>query len=497
MTDLTNIGLFESLEADRSTEKLAHRHSVVAANKRVQDRFASFLNASKSPSERTARLDYIRGEVKQVVADACSQYGGDPTKVESSVLRHLTSDLPWENDEDDEDKDSEEKDKKDSRTAKVAEDLGDFGADRGENTIPPTSDPLAVEPTGETINLTPNAEGLEKWLQNIEQTDPSLAAQMRADIFPEQGKEQGSDIQHVDDPIDGPRSYPRGASVREARRPKMCPYHSEVMDISLAAGDPTAGFNAMSQHAWGPQHCQGGEFDGRCNFKREMVTQEFWDNKAQQAQERREQRERQLQEQQIETPEVPDSPEGIDEAPLPDEGGINDELAEAPSAVGEGVDSAPSMGELEPMAASTKEAEALKTVDVEKDTLPTIDKRKWQPASLDDNGGTKLEPIDTEGEGSPVPTKRVDPLVPVAADRGDDFLEGTKAVTETQDVTKEWSGEGSGKTDTWSGNNGASPVTSAKVDPDVNPIRKHLEEGFVPHSEVQSAIEEYNDSEGS
>src|SRR3712207_3179235 len=30
----------------------------------------------------------------------------------------------------------------------------------------------------------------------------------------------------------------RTASVHESRRPKLCPYHREVMDISLAAGDP-------------------------------------------------------------------------------------------------------------------------------------------------------------------------------------------------------------------------------------------------------------------
>lgn len=92
--------------------------------------------------------------------------------------------------------------------------------------------------------------------------------------------------------------------VVEARKPKMCPYHSEVTDISLAAGDPQAGFAAMAQHAWGTNHCQG-EFEGRCNFKPEMTTQTYWDKKSEQAEERRRQREEQRQQEQMQPePEV-------------------------------------------------------------------------------------------------------------------------------------------------------------------------------------------------
>jgi hypothetical protein len=80
----------------------------------------------------------------------------------------------------------------------------------------------------------------------------------------------------------------------EARKPKMCPYHSEVVDISLAAGDATAGFNAMSGHAWGDNHCQGG-FEDKCNFKPQMVTQSYWDDKKEKAEQRKQEREEQRQ----------------------------------------------------------------------------------------------------------------------------------------------------------------------------------------------------------
>lgn len=79
---------------------------------------------------------------------------------------------------------------------------------------------------------------------------------------------------------------------RESRRPKMCPFHKEVVDISLAQGDPQAGFNAMSQHWGGARHCDGEGYAGdKCNFKPAMTTQSYWDDKAEKAEERKRLRE--------------------------------------------------------------------------------------------------------------------------------------------------------------------------------------------------------------
>src|SRR3954452_21070827 len=41
--------------------------------------------------------------------------------------------------------------------------------------------------------------------------------------------------------------------IHEARKPKMCPFHRDVVDISLAAGDARAGFDSMAQHWGGPR----------------------------------------------------------------------------------------------------------------------------------------------------------------------------------------------------------------------------------------------------
>jgi hypothetical protein len=133
--------------------------------------------------------------------------------------------------------------------------------------------------------------------------------------------------------------------VVEARRPKMCPYHREVTDISLAAADPKAGFSAMAQHAWGARHCQG-EWEGGCNFKPEMVTQTYWDQKREQAEQRRQEREQQRQQEITQQP--------VEEAPVDDFAEHDDfEFAPEPSAVGEGAEPAVAEPQMA-MAASRK-----------------------------------------------------------------------------------------------------------------------------------------------
>jgi hypothetical protein len=115
--------------------------------------------------------------------------------------------------------------------------------------------------------------------------------------------------------------------VHESRKPKMCPYHSEVVDISLGSSDPKAGYDVMQGHAWGGNHCQG-DWEGKCNFKREMVTQSYWDD-----------RQKALDEQKAERQQAqPDNPvpEGVD---APTEDITPAETTEPVGEVGEGSDS--------------------------------------------------------------------------------------------------------------------------------------------------------------
>lgn len=302
--------------------------------------------------------------------------------------------------------------------------------------------------------------------------------------------EYGVDAQRLAKVVEEALAVREASTVHEARRPKMCPYHREVMDISLASGDPTAGFSAMSQHAWGEKHCQGA-FDGTCNFKREMVTQDYWDKKAEEAEQRREQRE---QTQQIEIPtsdfEVVSEP--VEEA----DASFGDETVGGPEI--DALDSVPA--EAMSMAAAVKEAEALKTEDVTQGgetPSPKMDKRKWTPENV--------TPLDTEGNGSPNPTRQQD-VTDKPDYKGDVYhtsedgrLDQTKAVLETETLPTETGDAGfsdggeRGKGGTFTENNGADPVTS-KVDPDKNPVREILESdfgGFVSEAAVKQAIEDF------
>lgn len=264
-----------------------------------------------------------------------------------------------------------------------------------------------------------------------------------------------------------------GFTVEAVRMPKMCPYHREVADISLAAAEPQAGYNAMAQHAWGANHCQG-EWEGACRFKPEMVTQSYWDNKAQRAQERKEQRELELSQQpqpeaefevtDVLEPEMLDKDvemSDLNEPEFADQSNSGEEL---------NTDFAPSH-ELAP--AMARRAEALETVDVTKGSdgpIPVMNKDRWSPTNISWDA-------DAQMDGSPVPTRHQDIMDKPVYD-GDGFSDNdidaqTRAGTETQSVT-----QGSKFSPTQKPAqlpSQTNPVTSAE-DPDKNPLLKEEEE---------------------
>lgn len=77
-----------------------------------------------------------------------------------------------------------------------------------------------------------------------------------------------------------------------ARKPHMCPYHKNLVETSIALGDPAGALNSMAVHQFSEHSCQGEwKGDKSCKFKPGMITQKYWDDKQQKAQELREQRE--------------------------------------------------------------------------------------------------------------------------------------------------------------------------------------------------------------
>lgn len=93
-------------------------------------------------------------------------------------------------------------------------------------------------------------------------------------------------------------AYPRITRVLKAaaRKPKMCPYHADLVDYSVALKDPASALGALSQHQYSQNSCKGGwgETEGtKCRFKPEMIHTEYWEAKEREAEERKQERERQ------------------------------------------------------------------------------------------------------------------------------------------------------------------------------------------------------------
>lgn len=279
-----------------------------------------------------------------------------------------------------------------------------------------------------------------------------------------------------------------GGREVQARRPKMCPFHREVTDISLQSGDPQAGFSAMAPHTFSENSCRG-SWDGRCNFKPEMATQTYWDQKAEKADERRREREQQrVFDQEQEQPRAEDVDDSTVEE-VYDPAMVDIEVS-APASQEMPLENGASEPATE-FAMAARTSEALKTVDVEQGGAgpsPKMDKRKWTPENVQ-----FLR--DTESAGSPHPTEQQDIVEPI--DYGKDFKDSINTVTEHQEIDKDSNPSEAGHKQqggVFPSGNHAQPVTSAQ-DPDKNPIQESLEENpfdFVAEDEVAQAIRNYN-----
>jgi hypothetical protein len=275
----------------------------------------------------------------------------------------------------------------------------------------------------------------------------------------------------------------RTASVRhEARKPKMCPYHSEVTDISLAQGEPQAGFNAMAQHAWGEKHCQGEGYKGdKCKFKPAMTTQSYWDERSEKLEEKRQERAEREEQEALQAEQVNELPEvEIPEEPITES--VPSDVLHDGFEGGEPVAEAPQEIPMS-MAARTATKEHLKGVDSDKrqrqyehikeqcladggsedhckelaartvnkqraehgetkshvaspttglgEAVPKMDKRKWTPKTVPHD-----QPLNADEKSGPNPTRRKDVIEPILPKNGDDLDEIGEGVTERQDVTQ-------------------------------------------------------------
>jgi hypothetical protein len=291
---------------------------------------------------------------------------------------------------------------------------------------------------------------------------------------------------------DDGKSYPvtaRTASIiHEARKPKMCPFHRDVVDISLAAGDARAGFDSMAQHWGGPRHCDGADYEGtKCNFKPQMVTQAFWDDKAEKAEERKQQRAEQAEQQvensdsepvdtsdvEVETPEADVVTEPVDDS-------VSENNVVEVDFGGAGAEPA---GETEvpmSMAASTKTADGTTGLGGPE---PVMDKQKWTPQSVPF--------LDVDDKDGPHPTRHKDIVEPVKAQNADKLTEIGEQVTEHQDVAKDSGPKPGAGTETWTKGPATAVSSVIPADVDENPITALVNgayDGFLPQHAVQQAI---------
>lgn len=280
----------------------------------------------------------------------------------------------------------------------------------------------------------------------------------------------------------------RQASTRESRKPKMCPFHKDVVEISLAAGDPRAGFDSMAQHWGGPRHCDGEGYEGgKCNFKAPMTTQAFWDEKAEKAEQKRQERLEQQADETVVTPITDAAPEATEDvAPVEDiatepQGAEIIDFPSEPSAVGEGYEHAEPLA----VAASTKVADGNTDLG---GPSPKIDKRKWTPKTVKE--------LPLEGDESRHPTERTDVAAQGYDNSGDltsigeNKTEREALPSETENAGFQDGGEtGDGQGGTWT----KGPATAVASTHDVEKnelveIMKSNYDGFLPQIEVQKAV---------
>jgi hypothetical protein len=424
---------FSFLDIDASEqfeERKAARHAAILANTRVASSYGAFLDGSSSPEERKHRMAYIEGDLRATIEAACEEAGHtDIEGVTSAILDRISKGAfcddcrKWNGCEckkDHEDDDSE-----------VAKDLdlkpGDEDSKKSSfrvagplmgpgDAVPQTAQHGNCPQCGSTTPPQLTHGGLQcRDCGYHEQSDPNMDQ--------------------------APGGINPNRLGKEARRPKLCPYHSELIDASLHAGEPQ--YSAFSGLVGSEAHCKGA-YSGSCNFKPAMVAQQYWDERKEQYEQNRLERERMQNQpdvtfEQVGPTEIVDAPEGL-EAEV--EGDLSSELAEAPSAVGAG----------EMVVASD-------STGLSDEPSPKMDKKKWKPNALNPDGN--LPVIDTDGGRF----KTVEQDVTDNAEYKDsDPFEQTRTVTETEDVGKEQSIERV-HTDTWTGTEGlADPVTSKTDD---------------------------------
>jgi hypothetical protein len=85
-------GLFEDLAQFDDGKRVAGRQAAAVAQKRVADRFGSYLKIAKNADEYAARLSFVEDDVRQIVADVAEEYNADLENLQETIDDHLKGD---------------------------------------------------------------------------------------------------------------------------------------------------------------------------------------------------------------------------------------------------------------------------------------------------------------------------------------------------------------------------------------------------------------------
>lgn len=81
--------LFDDISQFDEGFRIAKRQAVAVAHKRVQDTVGAYLRLSKTAEERTARLDYVSDDIRQIVADTAEEFSVDHDKLLDAIHESL------------------------------------------------------------------------------------------------------------------------------------------------------------------------------------------------------------------------------------------------------------------------------------------------------------------------------------------------------------------------------------------------------------------------
>jgi len=304
-------GIFEDLTINDEVGRVARRKAIAVANKRVDDRFGDFIKSASSAEEAEERIGLIKSDLENAVKEACAEFDVDHSTILASITDKLSKPkkeekTPQELEREEMAREHNEKVDKDKDEDEEAFNVEHPGWD---NNFGP-----AGKAASRRIAGSPVCPECQTPLEENDRGQLTYCPLHRKDVTP--------------------YNRPQSSSVKEARRPKMCPYHSELVNASLQTGEPQ--YAAFAPLVGGDSHC-GGSFESKCNFKPAMVTQDFWDQKETERAERKEQRELDRQQENSFEMEAPHPDEILEEShDISDQASLSD-LDNAPSAVGEGM----------------------------------------------------------------------------------------------------------------------------------------------------------------